>query len=122
MRKLVLFVLVVGLIVIGVLLASKLLPGFDKWASAGILAPVARWFGGIVTAVTSHPFWIAYDVWIGLATGIVGMALFTYVLWPRAKKIKPTLQHEVLLQRDVPPSPPRQISATPVEEEAVEAQ
>jgi len=91
-RKIVLLVVVIVLIAFGLLLASKLVPGFDAWASSSVLAPVATFFGGLVTSITAHPFWQTFGNYISFGLGIFTFILLAYVIWPRAKKVKPQLQ------------------------------
>lgn len=130
MRKIVLIVVVLVLAIFSLLLASKFLPGFDNLVNSSILAPFAAFFGGIVVWATSSPIWVSYGYYISFAVGFITLALLAYVVWPRARKIKPQLQQDITLQRDVPPAPPRQVSTVapttdkppPATEAEVEAQ
>jgi len=109
-RKIVLIVVVLVLAMFSLLLASKFLPGFDNLMNSGFLAPIAAFFGGIVVWATSTPIWVSFGYYISFIVGFVTLALLAYVVWPRARKIKPQLQQDVSLQREIPPSPPRQVS------------
>ena len=112
MRKIVLLVVAVVMIAFILLFLMLKVEGFSNAVNNSFLAPFAAFFGGLVTAVTSHPFWVSYGYYISFVVGLVTFALLAYVIWPRAKKVKPQLQQDLTLQREMPPSPPRQVSTT----------
>jgi len=121
MRKLYWLILILVVISIAYVAASKAFPIVDEWAVANILTPIYNGGAYIYTGIVTNPTWVSYIApnawWIcGVGGMIFGAVLVYYNLAKKlqAKIKQPTIAVE--MQREIPTSTPQPIPKQTVEE------
>ena len=121
MRKLYWFVLILVLIGVAYVVASKLSPAVDEWMLANVLRPIHGAGVSVYTTIITSPTWVTYIApWGWVICGVGG--LITGVLlyrWRVVDKIRAMKKQAVAvtLQREIPSSTPQPIPKQPVAEE-----
>ena len=83
------FLIIVVLIIIGVLLASKYVEGFDQGANNYVVNPIYTSIVTFTSTIVAHPTWQAYGYPITFIAGIVVTTAFALILWPKIKTRAP---------------------------------
>ena len=109
------FIIVVS--IIGVLLASRYVSGFDKGANDYVIDPIHTSIVNFTSMIVAHPIWQAYGYPITFIGGIVFTAAFALILWPKIKKGKP--EKIVSELQDKVSSAPTKIPKAPTKPEKV---
>ena len=114
MRKLYWLILILLIIGISYVVASKMSPAVDEWALANVLTPIHGGLVGVYTAIITNATWVTYVApnawWVcGIAGVIGGVLLYRWHIIDKVKTIKvaPTsLGSKITLQRE--PAEPEQ--------------
>ena len=103
-----LFIILVFLVAIGILAASRFIQGFDEAFSNNVVSPIAEGITTIRASWHSHPIWQTYGHYISIVLGMGLVTFFALVLWPRVPKAR--LPHKPFSQtlQDRPPAAPPQ--------------
>ena len=99
MNKKTKFLIVVAIIIIAVLAASKFVPGFDTAVQDTVLAPAWAAIVSLANSVITHPLWLQYGFAFCFIGGIALTAITALYLWPKlkpqAKKVTVPLQDKI---------------------------
>jgi len=109
------FIIVVS--IIGVLLASRYVSGFDKGANDYVIDPIYTSIVTFTSTIVAHPIWQAYGYPITFIGGIVFTTAFALILWPKIKTRTP--EKPIAALQDKISSTPTKIPKAPTKPEKV---